>query len=148
VAPCTLPVTNGLATEGARPDAVTAPRAWTQPLNAVCCDRRTTTAVIVRLSHRQGDLSLLVHVAAGMTFSCLNLPVSHSMNATTLAVASLNPKGDSLRTQKQQRCCPIARQDHRHACCCQRPLLISPSCCGFRSHVSGRCFCRGSEGTR
>lgn len=55
---------------------------------------------IVRLSHRQGDLSLLVHVAAGMTFSCLKLPVSHSLNATALAVASLNPKGDSLRTQK------------------------------------------------
>jgi len=55
---------------------------------------------IVRLSHRQGDLSLLVHVAAGMTFSCLKLPVSHSLNATALAVASLNPKGDSLQTQK------------------------------------------------
>jgi hypothetical protein len=110
MAPCPPPATNGLATEETGTCAATTPRDWRQSLTAVCSDRRTTSGVycsaVTGLSHRQVDLSRFVHVAAGMTFSCLNSlcvthhQAQHRMNETGLAAASLNTKGKSGRTHK------------------------------------------------
>jgi len=74
---------------------------------------------IVRLSDRQGDLFHLVHVAAGMTFSCLKVPPVTQFERNGSCCIITEP-------QRQLRCCPIARQGHRSAWCCAVRDLSSP----------------------
>jgi hypothetical protein len=86
---------------GAWPEAVTTPRAWRQPLTAVWSDRRTISGMYCYTVSQAGRF---VSPGSCRSWNDVQLfetpPVSHSLNATTLAAASLNPKGNSVRTQK------------------------------------------------